>query len=133
MKKFLCLSLVGVALMVQPVIGSDSYVRAVLANEPRSASSDATELIPEKVKAVIDKVRAAPAHSIKAVGATSSGADARPIQLAGVVGDFEWPAQPRDVAHAPPSPPGSNLEHWTLLPAALLLIGFIIRRRTAMW
>lgn len=130
MNKLLCLSFVGVALTAQPAIGSDNQIRAVLASERCSIGADATTLIPEKVKEVLDRVRAAPAQPQEAVHPAVHKAAAQSMQLAAISNGVGAPP-PAGTAHVSPSRDESDLREWTLLPAALLLIAFIIRRRTA--
>lgn len=132
MKKLVYFAPIVVALTVGPVSGSVSYQRTGFATQ--RGDSNATALIPEKVREVLDKVRSSNTDPVKdpAVYVQAGPASQQYTPLAALTPEYysaprarEEPLKPQKLGAA--AEPGD----WTLLPAALLLIGFIIRRRTA--
>jgi hypothetical protein len=134
MKKLIYPVLIGIAFTVDPVSGSDMYVHTapVLAQPNGSA---ATELIPVRIREILDKVRSPSTESSKAAAANVQTRDVapQPTQLAALGSDHYGAARRsrEERAYVLESEARSDTADWTLLPAALLLIGFIIRRRTA--
>jgi len=131
MKKIFYTALLGTVLLAQPASGLESDVLAASAAVPRVEASDAAELIPEKVREVLDRMRPAAAEPAQQSTA-SAGIPIQPLQLAAISrADLSAPSARHAPVQAPQETAPSEATDWTLLPAALLLIGFIIRRRTA--
>jgi hypothetical protein len=129
MKKIFYAALLGTVLLARPVSGLESDVLASSAAAARVESA-AAELIPEKLREVLDRMR--PAASEPAQQATASHEiPIQPMQLAAISpAGLSAPSPQHASGEAPQQAAPSEPANWTLL-TAILLIGFIIRRRTA--
>lgn len=145
MKKVLYASLLGAALIVQPVSDSDSYI----ASRPDEAATSAAaalshyaraeRFITDNASAVFDRVFS-PANPRTAASKPHVATVDYSVHLAenayarSISRQYESPTPEAvitrvDVSHETSA---SEPTHWLLLPAALLLMGSIIRRRTAL-
>jgi len=131
MKKIFYAALLGTVLLAQPASGLESDVLAASVAVARVEASDAAELIPEKVREVLDRMRQAAAEPAQQTTGAARN-PIQPMQLAAISpADLSAPSGRHGPVQAPQEAAPSEAADWTLLPAALLLIGFIIRRRTA--
>jgi hypothetical protein len=136
MKKFLCTSLLAAALIVQPVSGSDASIATTDLRMTASGSSvwdHVRSWIPDQVERMFDEVRAyqKPARSARAANARSTVESTAPTRLAATA-PMRTNLQGEVVTDATGKAANPEQQtHWPVLLGALLLMGMIVRRRTA--